>query len=118
MTGFLRRSLLQAVAGTVLFAGAGASDVFANTTYLVTGTAVGSTQPVLVCTLYLETVVNGMPAYTPVAGNIRKVMTLFSTTPSGFMGMNTYIFVHTWHTLTPGRKASRHNKIPILALPD
>ena len=105
MSGFLRRSLLQFVASVVLFAGAGAADLFADTTYTVAAAAAGGpTPPDIVCSLELETVINGMPVYAPVAGNQREMMTLHSSTSMGFMNMYTHILKYPWTGLTPGRK--------------
>ncbi len=110
MTGFLRRTLLQAVAAVVLFAGAGESNLFAGTTETVAATTVGSTSSIVVFTLWRQTMVNGSPVYViqPVTVNGvldtdgRMNLPLVNTIPIGMANMNNYVYGTTLTSLTSG----------------
>ncbi len=60
MIGFLRRSLLQVVAAVVLYASAGASEVFAATSHVVAAVTYGNVSKAVVGKLYHKVTNNGM----------------------------------------------------------
>ena len=115
MTGILKRSLLQLVAAVVLFAGAGASDLFAGD-QTITVTTGGPTPSTVVFTLWRLTTVNGPPTYVlqPVNDGVdedgnpkldsdgRMPMDFLSTTNLNYQWIHTYD--KTLTSLTPGTR--------------
>ena len=110
MIRILRRSLLQVVAAVVLFVGAGAAELFAGTTEAVAASTNGSSQSVVVYTLWRLANVNGIPRYVlqPVTVNGtldtdgRMNLPLVNTIPMGISNMNNYIYGTTLTGLTSG----------------
>ena len=69
MTGFVKRSLLQVVAAVVLFASAGASDVFADTSHIVAAVTYGNVSKAVVGKFYHKVTNNGMHTWQQVLVN-------------------------------------------------
>ncbi len=107
MSGFLRRSLWQVVAAVVLFAGAGASDLFAATTHTTTAATAGGQPATVKGTLWKWVTVNGMSQWVriellPPDGFNPFAMPLVNTTPTGQQGYNYYTYSRGLTGLTPG----------------
>ena len=119
MTGFLRRSLLQAVAAVVLFASAGASDVFAATSYDVGAVTYGNAPKTVVAKHYRKVTQNGMQVWVQVPVNPDPnadppndglgyfSVPLYQTTLLYYMGgqpYNQYEYGTTLTNRTPGQQ--------------
>ncbi len=107
MSGFLRRSLLQAVASVVLFAGAGAADLFADTTHTTTAATGGAQSSTVKAALWKLVTVNGMPRWAqvellPPDGFNRFDVPLTNTTPTGMPGYFYFTYSRDLTGLTPG----------------
>ena len=107
MTGFLRRSLWQAVAAVVLFAGAGVSDLFADTTHTTAAATGGAQSSTVKASLWKWATVNGMPQWVQVelaapVGFDRFDVPLINTTPTGMPGYYFFTYSRGLTGLTPG----------------